>query len=130
MVSQSNPVQPKVPIELGGKVRHLVFDFNALAQYEDISGKNVLAGDTWSQTSIRDMRLLIWCGLLQEDPPLTLEEVGSMLHLGNRELISNALSEAWGKSMVTVPNDETGDGTSNGSEGAADPPVVAESGTG
>lgn len=72
-----------IPIELD-RPRRLRFDFNAFAAYEEATGKNVLAGDLQADlSSVRGLRALLWAALLHEDPELTQQQVGAMLHLGN-----------------------------------------------
>lgn len=68
------------------KLRSLRFDLNAMAAYEDITGKSAFSiGDDISAKSIR---ALLWASLIHEDDKLTLEDVGSMIHTGNMSEIT------------------------------------------
>jgi hypothetical protein len=91
------PTVPIVEIELD-KVRHLRMDFNALAQAEEVTGKSFLNGIAWQGMTVKDYRALIWACLLHEDPELTLEAVGSMVHVGNVEYVTGCLAKLWEKS--------------------------------
>lgn len=83
-----------IPIELD-RPRRLCFDFNAFAAYEEATGKNVLAGGLQEDLqSVRGVRALLWAALLHEDPELTQQQVGAMLHLGNVGEMTGRLRDA------------------------------------
>jgi hypothetical protein len=60
-----------IPLELGGATRHLLFDFNAMALVEEVTGQNVLAmgglAGNWSATLLS---ATIWASMLHESPEL------------------------------------------------------------
>lgn len=89
----SNPVAPTVPIMLD-KPRQLRADFNALANIEEKTGKNTLNNEIWEDISAAHLRVLLWALLLHEDPTLTLEQVGAMMHPGNVMEIGKAVIQA------------------------------------
>lgn len=70
-----------IPIELGGKTRNLRYDFNALVALEDKLGVpiskigEVLTGSV----SVKNLRTLIWAGLIHEDRGLTQKKVGEWI---------------------------------------------------
>lgn len=68
-----------VRIELGGKERQLKYDFNALADFEDLMGMGVSAAFQGGQAGFRSIRALFWAGLRHKEKGLTLERVGTML---------------------------------------------------
>lgn len=68
-----------VRIDLGGKERELKYDFNALADFEDLMGMGVSAAFQGGQVGIRTIRALFWAGLRHKEKGLTLERVGKML---------------------------------------------------
>lgn len=86
------PTSKAVPLELGGKTRHLLLDFNALAAFEEKTGKNVFKFD-WDNLSAKDTRVLIWACLLHEDPELMLEQVGSWMTFESIPEITAALQQ-------------------------------------
>ena len=67
-----------IPIELGGKTRHLRLDFNALCELEGALGMSMfkIAHLMESSVSISQLRAMLWAGLLHETPDLTLTQVG------------------------------------------------------
>lgn len=96
-----DPVRPGWPIVLD-KPRRLLFDLNALIALQEQTGKNMLSGEGWAQFGEPDpaqMRLLIWAGLLHEDPELTLEAAGALIHPGNLASIMAAVEGASGASL-------------------------------
>lgn len=82
-----------VEVELGGEVRRLKYDLNALAELEDALGYPVtqLRDD---RIGVRELRALVWAGLLHEEPKLTLKAAGSMIELDRIEEITKAVTEA------------------------------------
>lgn len=87
-----NRTAPTVPIELD-KPRHLCMDFNAIAAIEEKTGRNLLKKGGWDDMSTRDLRAVIWACLLTEDPALTIEQVGAMIHMGNMEYLTGKFGE-------------------------------------
>ena len=79
-----------VTIELD-KERTLRLDFNALVAFEEAADTKL--SSLGQDMSAKQIRALVWAGLLHEDPDVTLEQVGSQLHLGNIEYISQKLEE-------------------------------------
>lgn len=65
-----------IPITLD-KVRHLRFTPNAIADAEEVMGKNLIAIVT--EGGVRATRALLWAGLKWEDRSLTLEKVGVLM---------------------------------------------------
>lgn len=83
-----------IPIELD-KPRTLRFDFNALCSFEDATGLSVFNPDVLtSNLSATKVRALLWAGLLDEDPGLSLKDVGVMLSSGNLSAITAKITAA------------------------------------
>jgi hypothetical protein len=73
------------------KPRSLRFDLNAMAAYEDTTGKSAFAiGDNLTATSIR---ALLWSCLIHEDDKLKVEDVGSLIHAGNMQEITTKINQ-------------------------------------
>jgi hypothetical protein len=73
------------------KPRSLRFDLNAMAAYEETTGKSAFAiGDNISATSIR---ALLWACLIHEDDTLTIEQVGRLIHTGNMQEITTKINK-------------------------------------
>ena len=60
------------------RVRNLTLDANALALIEEQTSKNVMRGE-FRPESATDIRLFFWACLVQDDPDLTLEQVGEFM---------------------------------------------------
>lgn len=59
------------PVELGGKTRNIRYNFNALCDVEEATGKSI------SEISgLSSIRVLLWAGLRWEDKGLTAQRVG------------------------------------------------------
>ena len=74
-------LKESVPIELGGQTLHLRYDFNALVALEEelkISIESIgtlLSG----AVKLRDLRAILWAGLIHENDKLTPKAVGAMI---------------------------------------------------
>jgi hypothetical protein len=104
-------IAPFVPLELGGKARRLVFDFNAQAAFEEIAGITVLSlFDKQGRLKIssRYTRALLWSQLLHfdekvqfdefgritEHPELSMQQVGSLISRDNLKEVNTSTAEA------------------------------------
>lgn len=81
-----------IDIELD-KPRRLKFDMNALAELEDVIGKPVsqLNQDT---VGIKELRAMVWAGLLHEEPKLTIKGAGDLIQLDRIKEITKKVTEA------------------------------------
>lgn len=66
-------------IEIGGKNKRLRYDFNAIADIEEKSGKGI--GQLFDEQSIGlySIRVLLWGGLKWEDQGLTIQRTGKLV---------------------------------------------------
>lgn len=102
---------PSVAVEFGGKTRHLIFDFNAISELEDIAGTYAS-----NVAYMKAVRALIWAGLLAETldkrgretkETLSIVQVGDiMADMDEAEIkaLVDAAMEARG--ISEVPEDE------------------------
>lgn len=92
-------MHPKsVPVELGGQTRSLVYDFNALCALRD-SGVDALSLTEEQMTDPRTIRALIWAGLLESEPSVTLKDVGGWMDPGNLKAVAEAFRKAMEKAL-------------------------------
>ena len=70
--------------------RKLSLDLNAMGDFEDLTGKDFLR--LVSLRSAKEIRALLYVCMKADDPLLTEEQVGALVHVGNIELISAALT--------------------------------------
>lgn len=95
---------PMVPIELD-KPRNLVFDNEAMIQIEDkLPGESTFDVKFWQNISAKKARVILWAGLLYEDPSLTLDQVKAMLRGKNFAPVIKKILEAWGWSQPEPDN--------------------------
>lgn len=98
--TKAKPARPTghadtVSVSLGGRLRHFRCDFNALAMVEEHAGVNLIEDkDAILKLSIRKIRVLAWAFLLDEDPDLTIQQVGRMLAVGNSNDVVTKIVEA------------------------------------
>ena len=74
------------------KERHLRFNFNSLMILEESLDKPVTS--LWSSLSFKDINLLVWAGLLHEEPTLTKEETADIIENEGLQTLSNKLAVA------------------------------------
>jgi hypothetical protein len=82
-----------VQIELD-RVRNLRYTMNALAEIEDILGVPLSELEN-IKMSIKNVRVILWAGLIHEDPTLTQEEVGNWVDLGNFKEVQEKVAQAF-----------------------------------
>jgi hypothetical protein len=102
--------------------RRLRMDFNALARAEEVTGKSFLDAETWKNLKASDYRAIAWACLLDEDPSLTIEQVGRLMTTGKRDnSLSQALLELYisdgstpvdDKATSSLPKENAGEGGS------------------
>lgn len=104
----------EVTVELGGKERKLIYDFNALAKAEEVTGKSMLDGAVWQSPSATDLRAFIWAGLLRDDPNVTIQQVGSWLTIDTMSEITGYINEALDISTTEADGDPLASTESSG----------------
>ncbi len=88
------------PVEVTlDRTRGMRMDLNALAKAEELTGRNFMQQGAWEGMGFREVRALVYACLYHEDPSLTLEQVGEMLHPGNLPEVVQALQEVFRGAM-------------------------------
>ena len=105
----TDKARPKAAINLGGKERELIFDLNAMATYEEVTGKNILKLDM-NKLGARDIRALLFACLQSGDRNLTIEQVGAWITPSSMRDIVGQLGNAFSAAMPEGEKDgaETG----------------------
>lgn len=86
-----------VEIEVGGFVRRLRYDFNAIASLEEAIDRPVSAlGDN---VGVRELRAMLWAGLIHELPKLTIIQAGDMISFEKMGYITEKIQEAFALAM-------------------------------
>jgi hypothetical protein len=99
---------PKKKEKFDPRLRRFILDLNAICLWEENTGRTY---EQLDKNSMRDFRMLVWCGLKTQIPEITLEQVGSMLTVQNAaaikafvdEMISGAVPEAEAKNAAPRP---------------------------
>lgn len=99
MSPKNTSIEGEVTIELGGRLRTLRLDFNALALIEERTGKTLADMGNWTNLSAKHMRSMIWAALVHEDESLTEQQVGRWLTLQAFPIAIKKFSEAMYFSM-------------------------------
>jgi len=96
---------PKVPIEIEGRKRHLLLDFQAMCTYEVACNKPILNPATLETMTPRDTLVLLWACLRHGDETLPSEWVVHLLERVDEskvEEIGKTLGELWQKTMACL----------------------------
>jgi len=75
------------------KPRRMLYDLNAMAAYEEKTGKSFLDIPK-EQINATMLRVILWAGLIHEDKTLTLDQVGAMTTAENLGTVQNKIVEA------------------------------------
>lgn len=101
-----NKANPGVKVVLD-KERVLKLDLNAMAAFEEATGKSLMDGSFQSSNmSIRDVRAMLWACLIHEDDALTEKQVGSWVDMTNMLEVASKLNEAF---EVAIPEGKEGE---------------------
>ena len=108
----ANKYRGEVGIRLD-RTRILKFTFNALAEFEDLTGKSVneIFANAEKEMGFTMIRNLIWAGLIHEDPTLTPKMVGDLIESADGDnmtakigYVTEKMAEAVNESFA--PSDE------------------------
>lgn len=91
-------MKPAVKITLD-RERTLTLDMNAMAAFEEETGKSLISGTALGEMAMKDFRALLWACLVHEDESLTVKQVGALVHAGNLEEVGQAIAAAFERAM-------------------------------
>lgn len=105
-------VVKSVPIMLD-KERSIRYDMAAMEKFEELTGASFSVGFQIANLTAKNIKLLMWVGLLHEDPEITQETVSHMFGFADLveiiPLITQAISNAAPKPKETAsPNAQEG----------------------
>ncbi len=100
-MSNAKQARPSIILNLD-QPREFIFNLNALCTAEERLGKSIFKLVDWKNLGLKDLRLLLWAGLVSKSPELTVEEVGDMIDAVSiagifanlKDLINTALDAA------------------------------------
>lgn len=92
---------PEVTISLGGKNRRLVYNLYSFMRLDEETGKNVFDGSAFNAARPKDLVALLWAGLVNDDPNLTLEQVAKEARLDEIMSLPAMIQQGFANSMPT-----------------------------
>lgn len=102
----ADPTVRFTPLTLNGQTYQLAYDFEAIAQAEELTGLSLLVGVNWSQIGVRQIRAMLYASLLKAQPKITLDDLTPLLTVRNIAPIERALAAAW---VESTPDPEKKD---------------------
>jgi hypothetical protein len=92
----ANEQRGEAKLVLGEKEYVLRYDLNALVELEDKMGIPLSEmGNV--QITIRNIRSMLWAGVLHQAPEVTEQEIGKHVDMENMEEVQTAISKAFNK---------------------------------
>lgn len=104
-------VQPSAKLEIDGQSYHLVYDYNAIAEAEVVTGYgcNLLHGLVMPSTiSALQLRGLLFAALRARHEEMTIGDAGKLLRVDTIERVLKAIGEAWALSMPEPKTNPSG----------------------
>jgi hypothetical protein len=112
-----NPVKKGTEIELDGTVYHLVFDFEAIAEAEEITGKSLITGLTTKlvkEPTINFVRAMFYASAKTMQPALTFDTAKKLITRKTIVDIWFKILEAW---FNSAPEPEDAEASANPTQG-------------
>lgn len=95
-------MKPSVLIELD-KPRNIRLNTNALVKAEEILGRPI--SEFGAAFGIKEIRAMLWAGLLHEDKSISLEIVGDLIDEAGFEYVADKVGEAINIAMGVKPEE-------------------------
>ena len=124
--SQLDKINPELVIEFGEpKERHVVkFTLNSFMKIEKLTGKNMLTGELFTDTSATTMAILLWAGLLHEKNNMTVDELAEKMTLEDLKQLPSLIQRAFANASPS--NDEKKTSLDAPKELTVDPMTLTE----
>lgn len=97
-MSNAFVASPSLEVELDRK-RKFCLDLNAFCELEKRLGKSLFKVINWNDTGFNDMRLLLWAGLLSDDPTLSFEDFNKMMSVPQLMKLMPLVMDMLGRSL-------------------------------
>ena len=105
----ANAMRGQFVLEHEGTVYRGVLDFNALAEFEGETGENALTVlQDKAGLGVRHLRALMWCGLRQFHPNLTIQDAGRIVSENQHKLAEALVSAFPDAAEDEVPDNRAG----------------------
>jgi hypothetical protein len=105
----ADPTLPSTPIEIGGKLFNLCFDFGALAEAEadfNRQGHRVNLLTALPELNLGNTRILFAASVHKYHPELSFDEAIALVHFRNVYQVVQTISQAWNEAMPEVDEAE------------------------
>ena len=91
---------PNITINLD-RERKLSLTLNSMIAFKKKTGKDLtqIFTSSGAEFDLEQLRTVLFAGLIAEDSTLTEEQVGDMIHIGNLEEVTEAITELMTGSM-------------------------------
>lgn len=90
-----NFLLPTVELELAGTTYKLLFDFNAVAEVEERTGRNLMSAEGWANLNGSTISILLWACLQANHSEMTLRKVRALMNTRNLRIVNTRIQEAW-----------------------------------
>jgi hypothetical protein len=87
-----------IMLPIKGELR-LRVDFNALAEIEEVTGRNMMEPTAFQNLSAKTIRTILWICIRQEHAEITEAEIGKEISLGNLAYVLKTITQTWMKAM-------------------------------
>lgn len=104
-------IQPSAALEIDGETYRLLFDFNALAEAERLTGHGLLRqhpAKYFRDLDAAGIRGFLYAALKAEHPQISVDAVGALLRVEFFQSIFGAISKAWILSMPERSKEDSG----------------------
>ena len=103
----ANPERGEVNVSIGGTDYILRFSTNAICSLEARTGERAipfLNRFASQDVGVADLRVIVWAGLLDRHPDVTLEAAGDLIDVARRDSVSltESAMEAFGLALAEV----------------------------
>lgn len=82
------------------KERIMNLDLNGMVKFEEMTGKSLFQVNSMAELNSSDYRALILVCLQEDDPKLTLEDVGKLVPVSKLAEVANVLGELIGSQAL------------------------------
>jgi len=85
------------------KERTLRFDLNAMEIFEETAGVRLSDKEALENLSSKNIKILLWACLIDDDPELTLKQLGRLITTDNLDMAAEALKNMMEGKGETTP---------------------------
>ena len=98
----SKALQSDAKITLGGKEYGLKYNLYSFCKLDEATGKNIFDGDIFDTVRPKDMVALLWAGIINDAPEMTIDDVGKMVELKDVMMLPQLIQQGVVDSQPSV----------------------------